>query len=222
MLLMTDRPDSVDVIARGSSVVGSTLVLHGAAASRPALLGVELAADSTRNAPSARTRFAVNPPATLATMRAGEVGVSEPIVLRAGFGDAELPAAADSALDLMLGSTRIAQGTRIGVYWENYGFQPTDSVTFAVWVERYTPQGLMRQLGIAFRVATDLNTPVATTWDDVNLSRAARLIAGPVPIVGRSVMLDVSKLPRGDYWLEIAVGKRGQAPVRARRTVTIR
>jgi hypothetical protein len=221
-LLLTDRPDSVDIVASGSARAGSTLVLRGTAVSRVALLGVELAGDSTRGALAARTRFSVSPPAVLAAMGAGEVAVSEPVVLRAGSGDVALPLDADSALALMLGSTRIAKGAKIGVYWESYGFQPTDSVTVAVWIERYTPQSLIRQLGIAFKVAADLNTPVATTWDEVNLNRGARLISGVVPIIGRTLVLDVSKLPRGDYWLEVAIGKRGQTPVRARRTLTIR
>ena len=220
-LLLTDRPDSVDVVARGSALAGSTLVLRGAATPRPALLAVELAADTARGAAAARTRFSISPPASLATMHPGELAVSEPVVLRAPTGDDALPLDADSALALMLGSTRIANGTKIGVYWESYGFQPTDSVTLAVWIERYTPQGFMRQLGVAFKVATDLNTPVVTTWDEIALSNGAHLIAGPVSIIGRTVVLDVSKLPRGDYWLEVAIGRRGEAPLRARRTVTV-
>lgn len=220
-LLITDRPDSVDVIARAGARAGSTLVLKGTATPRAALLAVELAGDSTHGVAAARTRFGVSPPATLAAMNAGEVAVSEPVVLRTGSGDDVLPLDADSALALMRGSTRIARGAKIGVYWESYGFQATDSVTLAVWIERYTQQGFMRQLGITFKVATDLNTPVATSWDEVAASGRARLIGGGVPIIGRSVVLDVSTLPKGDYWLEVAIGKRGQTPVRARRTVTI-
>ncbi len=220
-LLMTDHADSVDVIARGRAGLASTLVLRGTATSRAALLGVEIAGDSARSVIPARTRFGVSPPATLATMLPGEVAISEPVVLRAPAGDAPPPLDADSALALMLGSTRIATGTKVAVYWETYGFQPSDSVTVALWIERYTQQGFMRQLGIAFKVATDLNTPVANTWDEVSSNIGSRLIPGPVPIIGRNVVLDISKLPKGDYWLEVAVGKRGQTPVRARRSVTI-
>jgi hypothetical protein len=39
--------------------------------------------------------------------------------------------------------------------------------------------------------------------------------------VARSVVLDVSALPRGNYRLDVAVAKPGQQPVRSRREFVI-
>ena len=94
--------------------------------------------------------------------------------------------------------------------------------TDAIWIERFTQQGVMRRFGIALRVATDLNTPIAMSWSEPDPGRRSHVINGDVPIVGRSVVLDVSTLPRGEYWLDVAVGKPGQEPVRGRRAFTVR
>ncbi|HYV98477.1 MAG TPA: hypothetical protein VE967_13530, partial [Gemmatimonadaceae bacterium] len=62
-LLMTDRPDSIDVVARGGAAQRATLVLRGVVQPRQALLALELAGDSAHGVAPARTRFSVSPPA---------------------------------------------------------------------------------------------------------------------------------------------------------------
>jgi hypothetical protein len=154
-------------------------------------------------------------------MQRGDVAVSDPVVLRVPADGSALSADPDSALMLMAGSTRVPATGKIGVYWETYGFAPGDSLHVAVWIERFTPQGLMRRFGIALGVATDRNTPVSTGWSEPHPARRAHVIQGIVPIVGRSLVVDVAPLPKGDYWLDVAVARPGQEPVRGRRVITI-
>jgi hypothetical protein len=122
----------------------------------------------------------------------------------------------------MAGSTTITDDRRLGVYWETYGIHPGDTVDVAVWIERYTRQGAARRLGIVLNIVEDLNTPVVASWREPQPSRRVHAIAGAVPIIARSLILDVSALPPGEYWLDVAVGTPGREAVRGRRSITLR
>ena len=103
-----------------------------------------------------------------------------------------------------------------------YGFAPGDSVEFAVWIERYTQQGLLRSFGVRLNVATDLNTPIAQSWLETDVGRNAAVIPGRIPIVGRTLILDTSKLAAGEYWLDVVARQPGKEPVRGRRPFVVR
>jgi hypothetical protein len=123
----------------------------------------------------------------------------------------------------MVGTSLVSKAGKLGVYWETYGFAPSDSIEVAVWIERHTPQGLARRFGIALRIATDLNTPVAMGWQEPQTSGNRTMVpSGPVQIIGHSVVLDTSKLPPGNYWLDVAVRKRGHDPVRGRTNFVVK
>jgi hypothetical protein len=219
-LVVSDSPNAIQRVARAPGVVGETAVLWGEMTSRPVVAGVEFLADS--HYPAARTRFGVTPPQALSAMKPGEVGISDAALLEPPVGDGAAPNEIGEALKHMLGSTRLEHGSgRLAVYWETYGFLPSDTVEVAVWIERYTPQGILRNLRIMLDVSQDLNTPVAITWKEPQPDHSARVTSGRVPIIARSIVLDVSKLPAGDYWLDVAVKKAGQQPVRTRTTFTV-
>jgi hypothetical protein len=92
-----------------------------------------------------------------------------------------------------------------------------------VWIERSTGQSIVRRFGNALGVTTDLNTPVAVSWREPDPSRRTHIVPdGAVPIVARSVILDASNIPPGEYRLEIAVRKSGQAEVRSGALFTVR
>jgi hypothetical protein len=219
-LVVTDSPDSLRVVAEHSGPVDRRLVLYGPIASRPVLVGIELPLVQPLRV-AARTRFAITPVATLASMSPGDFAVSEPVILLAPVGDEPAPLETNAALAMMAASTKTPATRKIAVYWESYGFKPTDSVDVAVWIERVTAQGTLRRFGNALRVTTDLNTPVATTWHEPQPGTRTHPMGGRIPIIGRSVVLDVSRLPRGSYWLEVAVAKPGQEPVRNRRNFIV-
>jgi hypothetical protein len=196
--------------------------MHALMPTRPALIGVEIP-NTDVAMPAVRTRFGVRPLPSLAEMTPGALAISDPVIVAALAGSAMLSNEPDSVLREMLGSTRLTAGTKqIGVYWETYGFKPQDSVEVSVRVQRYTSQGLLRSIGIVTHVAGDKNAPVSASWREPDVSRGARVIAGRVPVIGRSLVLDVAGLPQGEYALEISVQKRGAAAVVGKRTFEIR
>jgi hypothetical protein len=221
-LVLSDAPGVFQRVGGGSGVVGEPLVARGDVMPRPTVMGIEFMAPNPRGPPGGRTRQSIAPPPTLAALLPNGVAISDPVVLRAPPDGEVLSNDPDVAIARMAGSTRVPASKRIGVYWETYGFRPTDSVNVAIWIERYTQQGIMRRFGIVLRVATDLNTPIAMSWSEPDPGRRSYAMDGNVPIVGRSIVLDVSTLPHGEYWLDVAVGKPGQEPVRGRRAFTVR
>ena len=220
-LVLSDAPGVFEQAGTGRGLVGEPLVARADIRPRPTIMSIEFRAPGAQGPPGGRTRLSIAPPATLAALPPGGVAISEPVVLRAPPDGGELRNEMDSAIVRMAGSTRVPASKRIGVYWETYGLRPADSVNVAIWIERFTPQGVMRRFGIALRVATDLNTPIAMSWSEPDPSHRSYVIYGDVPIVGRSVVLDVSTLPRGEYWLDVAAGKPGQEPVRGRRAFSV-
>jgi hypothetical protein len=143
-------------------------------------------------------------------MSAGSVAISQPILV-----DPSAQLNAESALASLRGTHRRGDSRSIGLYWETYGVQPDDSATHLVWVERVTPQGLVRELGIALRMATDRNAPVAVRWEEQRAPRESSVLEGRVPVIGRTLQLDVGSLERGEYRVGVAVSSRGQGPVRS-------
>ncbi len=221
-LLESTAPDSMDEIARSSGVVGGTLRIRGLARSAPAIGAVEFPAGPTAmDAPAGRLRFGFTPPRSLDSMVSGEVAVSRPVIL-VGAGGVPLPLPADSLLERMAGSAVIGKGRSIGVYWETYGFSPDSNVDLGVWMQRATPQGLLREVGNLLGMTEDLNTPVVTTWRAPAAASAMIVSRGAVPVVARSVAVDMSHLAPGDYWLEVAAALPGRTPVRERTRIVIR
>ncbi|MDF1503074.1 hypothetical protein [Roseisolibacter sp. H3M3-2] len=220
-LFVTHHPDSVWQLAHEPVVAGGRLVLQGRLEPRPALVAVELPGD-TAGGVAARTRFGVAPPPPLSAMRAGETAVSEPVLLLAPDGDAALPDDPDAALPRMLGSTRLPRGLRrFGVYWETYGLAPGDTVDVEVRLERHDRPGALRRLTTTLGVTDPQNGVIVTRWREPQPGRAARVVDGPVPILARGLVLEVSRLPAGDYWLDVAVGRPGRPAARARRSLTL-
>ena len=220
--IVSERPGSFREIAHAEGSTRAPLLLRAELPPQPTLLSVEFLADLKHALPGGRTRFAIAPPPALSAMKPGQYAISDPVVLLAPAENDVIPSETGAAIARMAGSTVIQKARRLGVYWETYGFSPGDSVDVAVWIERYTAQGILRRFGIALNVAVDLNTPIVISWKEPKPERIATTIQGPVPILGRSLTVDVSALPPGDYWLDVAVGKRGVAPIRGRRGITLR
>jgi hypothetical protein len=121
----------------------------------------------------------------------------------------------------MHGSTNLRGVRRFGVYWESYGFAQGDTVDVEVRIERHDRPGALRRLTTALRVTDPRNGVVVVRWREPQPGRAARVLGGPVPVLARSLVLDVSRLPAGDYWLDVAVGRPGQTSARSRRALTL-
>jgi hypothetical protein len=220
-LVTSSGPNTVQRVSVSRGVVGSPIEVHGMIGATPVMAGLEFPAPS-RLLPAGRLRFGAAPPLPLSALAAGELATSDPVILRALPGDGELPSDPEAALRLMATSHRVSNSGKMGVYWETYGFKPVDSVEVAVWVERSTGQSIVRRFGIVLGVATDLNTPVATSWKEPDPGRRSFVSNdGGVPIIGRSVTISVAAIPPGEYRLEVAVRKAGQEPVVGRTTFIV-
>ena len=218
-LVTSSRPDASTIVTEGTRGTDGRVELHGLIEAVPALAGIEILPGQGHGA--ARNRRSIVPPPPLTALKPGDIAISDPALLDVQSESRDLTPQADSALKLLAPSLHIHGSQTVGVYWETYGFSPLDSVQISVWVERYTPQGIARRLEIALNLVRDLNTPVVVQWDESGLGPQARLTEGRVPIIARVVTLDVSHLPTGDYWLDVAVGRQGQEPVRGRRTFSV-
>jgi hypothetical protein len=214
-------PGMVDRLGTQHLDANARLLVREPIPSVPAIMSIELPRDDARVA--ARARFPIAPPRPLAQMSAGEVGVSEPVILLAPRSDEALPNDPDSALSRMSGTTTFPHGTAtIGVYWETYGFAPGDSVEIAVRVQRYTAQSALAKAAIALNMRGDRNAPVSVAWTEPQSGHGSYLTAGPVEIMSRSIVLNIASLTNGEYWLDIGVRKNGQKePVIGRRAFVV-
>ena len=219
VLVVSSDPRTVRSVATRPGVTGASVALWGTIPAQPALVAIEF--PSLKNAsPAGRTRFGVRPPAPLSAMQPGEVAISDPVLIHPSPG-AELPTVTESALGLMAGSRRVKSGGSVGIYWETYGITAADTVQFAVWVERHTPQGIIRRFTNSLQLTRDLNTPIVVSWETIGGGERVDTGNGRIPAVGRSLSVDVSKLPTGAYWMEVAAQVRGREAVRGRTEIVV-
>jgi hypothetical protein len=212
-------PDSVIIFLERTLTLQSRLTLSAMLPVEPVVAGLEVQAQSGA---AARSRFGLIPLAPLSQMASGNASISDIVLVDAPADDMALTSHPDSILRLMMPTTRIRPGQKkVGVYWEVYGYAASDSVEVALRIQRHTSQGVIGSLAIALNIFEDRNAPVAVTWSEPNQARNNFERAGKVPTVSRSVVVDVGSLPAGDYWLDIAVRKRGSEPLIRRREFTI-
>ena len=121
------------------------------------------------------------------------------------------PEALWEAARIARGSAAVAPGERVGVFWEMYGVERSDSLDVrvgliparAVWGRRQ-----LEAVGIAKRART------------VRLGWVEGVEAGPV--VGRSLAVGIPPdLRPGEYTLEVTTAAPGRPPSTARRQITV-
>jgi hypothetical protein len=109
----------------------------------------------------------------------------------------------------MLGSTRIVDLQRVGVYWETYGIAANDSVDVAVKIDRLGTPSMLRRLGNALHVADRVDGSATVSWKEPQPAAATTTIPGPVPIQGRNVTIDLSRLVPDKYSVTVIVSRGG-------------
>ena len=182
----------------------------------PAILAVEAASRTL----DARVRFGVIPPPPLSTMRAGEIALSDPVLLERGS-DAPGLLATDSIFDAMIPSSALASDERnVRVFWESYGINPGDTVTISVRVTGDRTVGRLRRIGIALNLTSDPNNSVGVQWTEPNAQRTTRTLTGPVTVQMRLMSLNLSQLEPGPYVLEISMQK-GSTVARSQRRFSL-
>jgi hypothetical protein len=91
-----------------------------------------------------------------------------------------------------------------------------------VWIARTDEPGLLRRVGRAVRIVPGAESPTGVSWREPVSSQTATVIStGRVQSVGRGIALDLSQFPPGEYWVEVAMARPGQEPVRGRRPFRI-
>jgi hypothetical protein len=222
LLLVSEGPGLVDTIANQSTLVGSRIVRFGTMRPRPIVVGLELSGESAPavRAEWSRTRFGLIPPGALNTLDSGSVALSQPVLFAVSQGT-PTPSSAREVLPLMLGSTEVRVGSRIGVFWEAYGVRPGDSVQFRVGIEPKSGPGVLRRIGAVLQITDAPNGGVAVAWRDP--SEAVRSIPGPgsVSVFPRSLVLNLSQLGAGEYRLQVSIVVSGRTTARSERDISI-
>ena len=220
-LVLSPRPDSVSIVSTQLAALGGGVLLRAVIAKGATLAGVEV--QTTRGTPiAARSRFGVVAPGALTHMQARETAVSEPILFDPQGLDLAGQSDLSNPFDFMYYGLQFANPQRLGVFWESYGFVPGDSVTVTLRLERVTPVGRFRRIGMAMRVAADPNGAVTASWTEPQPGRTATRIAGSRPVLARHITLDVSTLQSGSWRLRVAMHRPRETEVFADRLFEVR
>lgn len=218
LMLSSTGPTQLDSLAQVAMKVGPALTMRAPIPVTPTLISIEgLGANGTTF--NVRTRFGVVPPPPLDSMHAGDLEISD-IALLDTRGDAVAITEPDEALlDHMAGTLHLdAAHRRIGLYWESYGASATDTVSVSVRVGTIIEVTALQRVGMALRISDDPNRSITLRWSEPQANRGARTLEGPIPVQQRTLALDLSQLPPGDYALEITMQRpRGKAVSSTRR-----
>lgn len=220
ILLASPAPGQfIQLETRPLPVVGP-LVMRGRMSAQPAILAVEVRGSAT--AIDARVRRGLVPPLPLDSMRSGEHAVSAPVFLRPVAVDVAL-ARGDSIVDLMHGSTRLRHGAdaRVGLYWESYGFLPTDSVNVSIRIEGKDKRRLAQRIREALPFVDRKRSELTIAWREPNPTLAHRTLEGRVAVIGRAVLLDLTPLATGSYELVVRMQRPGDQAAESRREFRI-
>jgi hypothetical protein len=117
-----------------------------------------------------------------------------------------IPETFEAASARALGTLTVSRQSPFGLYWELYGdLAQTDSITYAVSVERRGASWL-RRLAERTRLA-DRPQPVRVGFDER---------PGGGAVSARSLLVDVSTIPAGQYRLTLTVRSGEQILTRTR------
>lgn len=116
-----------------------------------------------------------------------------------------------AVLPRMLGTSSVAPGRAVGVFWETYGVGPGDELQVSV-AARPVDRGFFRRLGQALRILGDQDV-MRFTWQESGQRDG---------IEGRTLRVDLSELEPGRYVVELRVGRPGEDPAVARRHLEVR
>lgn len=151
------------------------------------LIGVELLAKDSAGAARWRSGVAEIP------LDSGRISVSDLLFVDGG---PSLPADLDDAIVRAHGGTKFRRDTKIGLFWELYGKTPVDSALPISLTITPIDEGLLRRVFRALRIAPKL-TPLNIRWQENGASGV---------LSARSVLLDLSLVPAGQYAVKLEVG----------------
>ncbi len=197
LVLATDEASPPTIV----STVGPRAAMSVRVDGRPQLLSLELMRSDARHAGRKRTGVWLPP------KPAGGIALSDILLFEPNAADVrDLP----QALPLAIGSN-IARRAKLGVYWEVYGLARADSALPMSLTLTRVNQGPLDRITQAIGVKPRIE-PLSITWRE-NPSLGS--------VTTRSVVLDLSLIPRGSYELRVTAAPSGQAAAFATRTIEI-
>jgi hypothetical protein len=213
-LVVTSSPDSVTLTTETVSLDG-TAVWRTTVPSRPMIVGLEVQPSEPRSG-AARTRYGAEPPLPLSVLAHGDISISVPILMQPTESGRLPNSDPATALGMMLGTTRLRNMQRVGVYWETYGIPNGDSVDVALAVQRRDSPNALRRLGRALHIVGPTSSTVTVRWREPRPGFVTTTLGGPEPIQARNVSIDLSRLVPDRYTLTVSVTRAGQTASAAR------
>lgn len=226
-LVTSSSERSTEIVAHAQMRLGEPLLLEGviqmAPAAAPSIMGIEASTNPNirQSATSARTRFGISPPLPLVNLQKDSLAISDP-TLFAVRPNENLPVNLDQMLPRMLTSTTISTGNTVGIFWECYGATAEDSLRMSVNIVGANGVGFLRRLAASVKLASDPTNNISLSWKDLLSTEQSNKAPNAVSIVPRSVVLDLTNVRSGDYWIEVSVQSRSGVAAMARRLVTIK
>ena len=198
LVLATDERSAPAVV----STTGPKGALTLRADSCPQLLSLEIVRPDTRHAGWKRAGV------WLAPKPAGTVAVSDVLMFEPETSEVrELSQAVPTAL-----GSNVASRAKLGIYWEVYGLARADSALPMSLTLTRIAQGPLERLGEAMGVTPRTN-PLSISWHESPTLGS---------ITTRSVVLDLSLIPRGKYSLRVEATPSSQPPASTIRIIEIR
>ena len=154
---------------------------------------------------AARARYASGP----APMRAQRLGLSDVLLLDGSQG--EDLGTLDDAARYAASSSRVPRNGAVGLYWEIYGLEADDSVSYSLSTAEGRVASPIGRLGRALGMVAGDSASVQ--WTEHRGTSEA--------ITGRSIVLSLSGLPTGKHLIRLRVRVRGQEPVSVSRWIEV-
>ena len=108
------------------------------------------------------------------------------------------------------------------MYWESYGFAPTDSVNFELKINRRDDVNVARRVGAALGLVSELRDSVSIKWSEPDARNSGAVIPGVKFTIGRTVAVDMKALPPGEYVATILMKRGVDVSVSSQRRFTWR
>jgi hypothetical protein len=221
LLMVGARPGDIRTLATTQVIEGHTLRLRGEIAPAPLVMSAEVQPRSLRE-PARRHRFGLRPLPSLREMGSNDVAVSEPVFLRLPNRNSPAPTDIAGVSMLMAGDLTFARTEPLALYWESYGFPLRDSLQFQMRVVRNDDVGVVRRIGAALGVASDMRDSIVITWTEPDSRQGTALSTTSKTAVARTIALDIRALPPGSYIVSIDVRRGANMFARAERRFVLR
>lgn len=155
--------------------------------SKPQIMSLEVI-DTTGHKAAAWKRAVLS----IKPARAGAPSLSDPLLFEPSdtdVGDLE------AAMKTAIGSNTVKRG-KVGIFWETYGLPRSDSARAVSLTLTRVQTGTLRRLGESIGLAAR-SSPLTIRWNQVSVG---------AEVAARSMVLDLSLIPRGKYLLRVDAG----------------